>query len=436
MKEIPDRWNKFIGMGKEIAPFGANFEEYQEFYQRTQDWNQEDIRQHQLEKLQELVKHCYENVPYYRELFDREGIDPEIESFEEFRQIPVLDKEEILENPERFLAEDFGQYFPVYFSSSGTTGQKLELYLSRDAWDIEKAAIWRHFNLAGYEYGEPGIMFYPFDPGMEQDQIYNPFLKWHILDGQVVNEEIAEKHLEKIEEVEPKCVQSYPSILYEFCKILDSKDIQLEIPITLTTSEPLYDAQKQLIEDVLNTEIYDWYGLNEHVAAAYHCEEHRHHLNERYAFVEFVGDSPRKKVVGTNLYNYAMPLLRYDTGDFGDVSEGDCECGRPTRVMEQVIGRQREIIKTEKGDYILRHSFFLLKDPDVEKFQIVQKSLQDIQVYIVPENSLDQEKIESIEQKLYEFLDDTVEIEIEVVDEIDGGGSDKRQYFISEMEDE
>ncbi len=435
MKDIPDRWNKFIGMGKEIAPFGAEFEEFQEFYEDTQDWDQEDIKQHQLEKLQELVKHCYENVPYYRELFDEKGINPEIESFEDFKKIPVLEKEEILENPEKFLAEDFGQYFPVYFSSSGTTGQKLEFYLSREAWDIEKAAIWRHFNLAGYEYGDVGVMFYPFDPGMDRDHVYNPFLKWHTLDGQVINKDVVENHLEKIREVEPECIQSYPSILYEFCKILDEKGIELEIPTVFTTSEPVYEAQRELIEDVLNTEIYDWYGLNEHVAAAYHCEEHQHHLNERYAFVEFIGEESRKKIIGTNLYNYAMPLLRYDTGDFGDVRNEKCDCGRPTRIMETVIGRQREIITTEKGDYILRHSFFLLKDPDLEKFQIVQKNIQDIEVYLVPKQKITEEKLDQIENKLYQFLDDTVNIEIEIVDEIEGNNSNKRQYFISELED-
>ncbi|MFH1511259.1 MAG: hypothetical protein ABIF10_06205 [Candidatus Woesearchaeota archaeon] len=432
LPELDKGWNRFIEVGVEIAPFGAEFREYRRLLEKSQYWSRSKIYHYQLAHLKKIVKYCYDNVPYYRKLFQKYSIAKDLKSLKDFRKIPILKKETILKKPDEFVSLEFSKFFPNKFSSSGTTGKKLWFYLDQKNWDIEKAAIWRHFNIAGYHHGEPGVMFYPFDPSVTENVIYNPYLKWHMLNIKNLSDSLLLKHVKQIKEIEPRCIWGYPSVLYRFARFLQVNGIKLEIPIILTTSEPVYNHQKEFIEKHITGRLFDWYGMSEHTVSASHCEEHEYHINEEYVYMELVKDGGLQKIVGTSLYNYSMPFLRFDSEDFGKIKRLNCRCKRKSRILEEVIGRRRDIIKTKTGEYILRHSMFIFGHESIKEFQLHQLDVGSIVLHIVPNGKINPGDLKKIRDELLTYLDFSVDLKIQIHKRLNKKGQ-KQLVFKSDL---
>ena len=89
-------------------------------------WNQEmecadreTMRAVQLEKLKKTVKHGYENVPHYKEAFDKAGVKPEdIQTLEDITKLPLITKEDIAAN---YPTGIFAVLTPVFPSISIVT---------------------------------------------------------------------------------------------------------------------------------------------------------------------------------------------------------------------------------------------------------------------------------------------------------------------------
>jgi phenylacetate-CoA ligase len=105
------------------------------------------------------------------------------------------------------------------------------------------------------------------------------------------------------------------------------------------------------------------------------CEQHcgLHNCDE-YGYLELLdAENPQfKEIVGTNLNNYAMPLLRYRTGDYAEISDKPCTCGRTSRIVRNVVGRGNQMMEFEERKIPLTNFYTLLEHLGVEGWQIVQ----------------------------------------------------------------
>src|SRR5438067_1959161 len=81
--------------------YGKVFFRHYKFLQESQWWPEEQLIQYQVRELQSLLDHCYQNVPYYREIFLRNGYRPaDFRSLDELKVFPYLTKDLIRENAE------------------------------------------------------------------------------------------------------------------------------------------------------------------------------------------------------------------------------------------------------------------------------------------------------------------------------------------------
>ena len=93
------------------------------------------------------------------------------------------------------------------------------------------------------------------------------------------------------------------------------------------------------------------YGLNEIGIIAACCPETgRYHVHDEHCLIEIVDDENRPVAAGefgrilvTTLTNFAMPLIRYDTGDIAEALDGPCPCGRTLPSFGEVPGRRSRI---------------------------------------------------------------------------------------------
>src|SRR5208282_3466525 len=125
---------------------------------------------------------------------------------------------------------------------------------------------------------------------------------------------------------------------------------------------------------------------------ALQCPEHEHyHVQSESALVEVLdkaGDPCRPgesgRLVVTSLHNFAMPLIRYDTGDFAEPG-GPCSCGRGLPVLDRIVGRVREMLVMPSGarSFPRLRTEKLADIAGVVQFQVVQKSIRDLEVRLV-----------------------------------------------------
>jgi len=213
---------------------------------------------------------------------------------------------------------------------------------------------------------------------------------------------------------------------------------------TFTSSEPLYESQKELIQKVFKCRNFDYYGLAEKVVWATECECHvGKHLNMEYGITEIVDKdgvrlTGRKKgyVVGTSLINYGMPLIRYKTTDVSNITLDKCACGRESPRLSDVLTKEEDRIYTRDGRMIsasvLTHPFKPLKG--VEKSQIIQKKLGHIIVKLVLSGggiTNSQERV--LISELKKRIGDDVHVDVVVVDDIPRSANGKYRWVISEV---
>ncbi len=107
--------------------------------------------------------------------------------------------------------------------------------------------------------------------------------------------------------------------------------------------------QVEVMERAFGVRPIQHYGMAEAVANISECPRGSLHVDEDFACVEFVGEDSQPHVIGTNLSNYATPLLRYDAQDMVCVGDRRCDCGLPGRVLESIDGRQEDYVVLKNG---------------------------------------------------------------------------------------
>ena len=119
---------------------------------RSQWFSIEDMEFYQSEHLQQIIKHAYHNVPYYKNLFDEFKISvDEIKSPSDLLKIPILEKDQVKRYYDDFKALGCERFRPSAHKTSGSTGMPLTVLVDQNVDSIGSALIWRHYNWRGEE---------------------------------------------------------------------------------------------------------------------------------------------------------------------------------------------------------------------------------------------------------------------------------------------
>jgi phenylacetate-CoA ligase len=175
------------------------------------------------------------------------------------------------------------------------------------------------------------------------------------LSGDLSRENLRE-NAEKIRDFKPQHVRGYVSSLYIFAKYCLDNDIELHgIESVNPISENLYDFQREVIESAFRSRAFEEYVCNDGGTCAWECEAHEglHYFMERAIIEEVDGE-----MLSTDLWNKAMPFIRYKNGDSVILLNKKCSCGRQLPLIK-VKGRNNDIIITREGplspSFLLHH---------------------------------------------------------------------------------
>ncbi len=167
------------------------------------------------------------------------------------------------------------------------------------------------------------------------------------------------------------------------------------------------------------------------------------HLTAESVVVESVdasgapaGPGELGELVVTHLENYALPFLRYRTGDMGRLGDSACPCGRGLPVMEVAAGRSTDFLVRRDGAVVhaLAVIYAFRELPGIRSFRVHQRSVDDVSVLIVKADNYGAESDGRIAAEIRRRLGGSVQVEITAVDRIPGERSGKYRYVTSDVD--
>lgn len=427
--------------------YGGNFKKYCLELQKSQWYSKEKLKQIQKNKLKIIIKHAYENVPYYRNLFKKNKLLPEdIKEITDLEKIPILEKYTVKKYRDRFIATNIPKKKLIPHPTGGTTGTPLTIYTTKDSIQYNYAFMEeRCKNWSGVKSGDKlatflGKVIVPIQVQHPPFWRYNKAYNQMLFSSFHMNENNLEYYVKEFNSFRPEIVQGYVSTVYIFAKYILDYNLEVFSPASiLLSSETLFDWQRKTIEKAFQAKIYNGYSLAEFVAFISECSEGTLHLSSEYGIVEYQkinGSDDKYELIATTLFNYAMPLIRYKTGDIVTLSaKRQCACGRNLPIIESIEGRRDNMLITPDNYYISSAAMSLIfKDiEDIEEAQIEQYDKNKIIVNVVPVNDLVELNLENLIVKLKNILSTKMQIEIKLKEKIERTAAGKFQFIISKV---
>ena len=428
-----------------------NMLKYRKFLEDSQWWPYEKLKAFQWEELTKLLKHAYENVPYWRGQFDRLGLKPsDIKTYEDFCRIPVIDKKNIRENYEDMRAINYnGKTWKK--STGGSTGEPLHFEYTPESYDWRVAASKRGYSWAGCEDGVKQAYVWGGVIGNVpllkklKESLHHLFLRQKYFNCFEFSEKEMARAIVSLDRYKPEIIVGYTNPLYSFARYIKSNaTIGFKPKAVISAAEALHDFQRKEISSVFGCNVFNTYGSREFMLIASECEKHnRLHVNMENLLVEVLEEDGKPikpgetgEVVITDLHNYGMPFIRYKIGDMGVASDRVCSCGRGLSMVEDIIGRSLDMIKISNGKNIPGEFFpHLMKDfHEVKQFQVTQDKIDHLLIKIVKTAALDESRLALMKDEILKVVGREMSVSIVFVDEIPLTATGKRRVTISELE--
>jgi phenylacetate-CoA ligase len=387
------------------------------------------------DKLERLLKHATLTTTFYERFAGQTSINA----------FPVIDKNLIRENLNSFISKKatIGELIPVV--TSGSTGTPFKVFHNKRK-KIRNSADTIYFSgLTGFEVGQK-LMYLKI---WAKEKMASPFAYWkqnlvpidviHLSDQQI-EQMIAQ--MEKRSSVHG--ILGYVSALELVCRYLEKSGrlrVNANVSSIITMSEALSEYVKSSMRNFFGAHVYARYSNLENgiIAQQVPGSDDRLLINSASYHVEIlelnsnsaVLDGTVGRIVVTDLYNEAMPLIRYDTGDLGSFSNATDKFGN--RFLETVEGRKLDVLYDTRGNIISSYIMYknMWKYTEIKQYQLIQK---DSTRYILKVNA--EEGFDKHEQLITEFkkyLGDDADFKIERVDEIPLLNSGKRRKLVNEM---
>lgn len=404
-----------------------------------------ELEKMQFRALRRVLKYAYENVPFYHRTFDAVGVKPEdIQSIEDMQKIPILTKRDVQRNFNSLVSRNVRMERCRKETTSGTTGTPLTIIVEKAVSSIVSANKVRHQVENGSRLlRDKYVLLLPVK-GLVDAYTRRTYLgaflarlgvvRRRLMDAQEPIEDVMEKLLR----FGPDVLDSMPSFFLLLMKEMEKEGREIRPRHVFSSGELLDTRSRTLINSAFKADVIDVYGCTEAGNIAWECSEHAgYHMNVDMVATEFVKDKEHVtigeagKILLTPLWNFAMPLIRYDIGDVGRQSNERCSCGRGLPLMEVIEGRYEDFIVLPSGRMISPYvtSRYFENVAGIDAYKIIQQARNKINIQLVLREKHDKDVFFRLENTFKKELGEDLTIRIEAVDSIPKNG--KFRHVIS-----
>ena len=300
-----------------------------------------------------IFKRAYNNSEFYKNLYRGHGISPsDIKDITDIKKLPIIDRQ-IIKHQVNNIYNGF-DFMKVKGLTSGTSGVPLTVYRTPVNIATEQAYIRNYRQMHGFKAGQPllsirGVL------GKNTHHEYYKRANILYISSPNINEKTIEEYYKLITDFGPVAIEAFPSYLYKICNELEKKGLSLDIPNAFTSSEMLYDFQREKIEPFLNTKIHDWYGNVERTIGIAQDASNKYYPLPLYSINEFEKD----RIITTGLINRNFPLIRYAVDDRITVKSNDFLNNLVSPEIIRIEGRAGDTVELRDGSIVgcMDHAF-------------------------------------------------------------------------------
>ena len=425
--------------------FGIKYKHIINFLNDSQFFSSEQIREIQWKKVKDIIEFAYFNNTFYNNHFKKANITPkDIHNLNDFSNIPLLTKEDIKNNPESLISNNYQKENMHHKRTGGSTGVPVHLYVDDYAMNFKRAAVHRHNSWANYLPGmKRASLWGDTDKTYSfSDRMYMKLYERTIyLDTLNMDDANMFKFVEKLKQFKPKSLMGHGHSLYYFTRfLLDNNIANIRFNGIISTAETLFDNERKVIEDLFGNIVFDRYGCEELSIIASECEKHEGlHINAEGLYVEVIDgdDTTPGELVITDLVNKGMPFIRYKIGDMATILNKPCSCGRGLPRLGKVFGRVTDILYTPEGKKISGVSIldtFVIHIKGFNQVQIIQNKIDHVLFKIVKDKYYSDNSLEKLKETVVKIFGPQMNSTIEFVDNIPKTDRGKFQFTICNIE--
>ncbi len=410
--------------------------------------SREAIVESQARRLRRLVWHAWDNVPYYRSLFERAGLHPgDIRSLDDLCRIPISPKAQLVAAPAGSLfARGTDPRGLIVRRTSGSSGPIFTMARSLGEELVSEAhqiRIRRYYGLRTRDIQVVALM--------DTRTVKSRSRAQRLAERFGIHRTVTLSPLLPPAELERRLAEIRPAVVLglagPIARLAREAGTRLRDRVrpkhVITQGEVLTAAMRRDIAHAFGARVYDKYVCAEVGHIAYECiHTGEMHTCDDTLVVEVVRDGrpvepgQRGELVATSLDFHAMPFIRYKLADVVTRGAEVCGCGEPFSTIRAVQGRMIDYFHLPDGRTI--HPYELggamqRQVTWVKEFQLVQERRDLIVAQIVPGEMPAPEEIEQATNWSRQLFGDGVELRMTLVDRIEPGSTGKLRPFRSKV---
>lgn len=416
--------------------------------EQSQWWDRPTLAAFQAERLRRFLATIASRVPYYRDLFRREGFHPEsVRGPEDLTLLPILTKSDIRANRDAFVAE--GARKLSKNQTGGSTGEPLQFFVGPARVSSDVASRCRAMGWWGVAVGDREFVLWASPIEVTQQDRVRAVRDWlfrsRLLSADRMTLAGMDSYLDAMERMRPIHIFSHGSALAELARHAEERHRNvagLGVRVAFVTSEQLYDHQRERIERVFGCRVANGYGARDAGFVAHECPEGGMHLNAEDVIVEIVDDrgvplpaGQAGAIIVTHLRSEDFPFVRYRTGDVAVLHDALCPCGRSLPLIREIHGRADDLLLGLDGSRVPGQAivFLLRSRPNVRAFRIVQETRDLLRILLVKTEEFPAGIEEEIVRGVHARLGEGMRVEFVSVSEIPAEASGKYRTVVNKL---
>ncbi|MFQ5783986.1 MAG: phenylacetate--CoA ligase family protein [Alphaproteobacteria bacterium] len=419
--------------------------------EQSQWWPAEVLRARQLRQVEPLLRHAARQVPFYRSrLAAVAEVSPGGLTPERWRALAPLRRADLQEARESLLARALprGHGRRVEHTTSGSTGRPIRVASTTLAQQYRRVLrlrgnVWHRRDLAGRLAAIQRVT-----PALARVQAADGDASWAAgyRTGPYWIRDIGgplDDHLDWLAEKNPDYLLTYATFARALAERAAERGLRLSRLREVNTMGEVLDAGvREVCRRAWDAPVVDQYAAQETGPVALQCPEHEHyHVMAESVLLEVLDDAGEPcppgrigRVVITALHNFAMPLIRYEIGDYAELGD-PCPCGRGLPVLTRIMGRARNMVTLPSGErtWARISGEPLTRIAPLRRMQMVQRRRDEIELHLVTTRPLDAAEEGALRAAATAALGHPFALRLVYVDDIALSAGGKFEDFRSEI---
>lgn len=379
------------------------------------------------ERLEAILRYAMETIPYYKDISE-----PILSAF------PVMNKNKYLASYDEFFSPDYKREQLYSYATSGSSGTPFRGYQDHEKRSKHTADLIFFHGKCGWELGDKYIFLRAWISEYKSSKLGN--IKNNVIPYDVLklDESMLESIVTCLKSKPIKMILGYGSALNQLADYLEKTNTFLNgLNVVISDSDPLKPESREILKERLRCSIVDRYSNEEHGLIAFSYDVGQpFEVNVSSYYVELLKiDSDEYaepgeigRIVITDLYNKAMPLIRYE---LGDLAISDDIKTKGVKTLRELQGRTADMLVMRNGVRISSASInnYMEGLVGIEKYQLVQNGLGEFELFVV--EGTERYSDDDYKRALMPCIEKDSKLSIMRVDDIKVETTGKYKTFIS-----